>query len=169
LALAQSLGATALKRPLELHSIYGIVIDACGDADVLRQAIRATEPEGIITSCTIHRGDATALPLQEMYWKGITFRTGRPNVRAQMESVLDLCASGFDPSALHTIIAPFDEAPEAFLDPAVSVAVSRGGGLICGVSCRRIFRIRRRPPLSRLRGAGRNPRPYRDHWPAASG
>jgi threonine dehydrogenase-like Zn-dependent dehydrogenase len=125
LALARRFGATALRQPIELNQQYGIVVDAAGDADVLRQAIRATEPEGIITSCTIHRGDATPLPLQEMYWKGITFRTGRPNVRSQMEPVLELCAHGFDPSLLETIVAPFEAAPDAFLDQAVSVAISR--------------------------------------------
>jgi threonine dehydrogenase-like Zn-dependent dehydrogenase len=125
LTMARRFGANALKLPLDLEPIYGIVVDSCGNAGVLRQAIRATEPEGVITSCTIHRGDATPLPLQEMYWKGIIFRTGRPNVRSQIEPVLNLCAKGFDPSVLQTLVAPFDDAPEAFLDAAVSVAVSR--------------------------------------------
>jgi hypothetical protein len=60
-----------------------------------------------------------------LYWKGITFRTGRPNVRSQMEPVLDLCTHGFDPSILETVIAPFEQAPDAFLDDAISVAISR--------------------------------------------
>lgn len=125
LALARRFGATARKLPLELDAEYTVVVDSCGQADVLRQIIAATEPEGIVTSCTIHRGNATPLPLQDMYWKGITFRIGRPNVRAQMEPLLALCADGFDPSLLETVVAPFDDAPEAFLDEAVSVAVSR--------------------------------------------
>lgn len=125
LALAQRFGARARNPPIALKPEYGIVVDSCRDADTLRRAIRATELEGIFTSCTIHRGDATPLPLQEMYWKGITFRTGCPNVRSQIEPVLDLCAAGFDPSLLETIVAPFDDAPDAFLDDAVSVAVRR--------------------------------------------
>jgi len=124
-AAAAVFGATVISHESQLGSSYAIVVDACGDAAMLRRAILAAEPEGIVTSCTIHRGNATALPLQDMYWKGITFKTGRPNLRAQIEPVLDLCCAGFEPSKLATLIAPFEQAHEAFLDQAISVAVSR--------------------------------------------
>lgn len=126
LAEAARYGATPISRPCELSGLYEIVVDADGEAETLVQAIRATEPEGLFTSVTIHMRPLTGLPLIEMYHKGIHFRTGRANVRPNMEPMLALCAQGhFHPDRIETKLYRFDEAPEAWMDPAVRTAAAR--------------------------------------------
>jgi len=127
LAQAARYGANPIRRPTELADLYEIVVDADGQADTLVQAIRATEPEGLFTSVTIHMRPLTGLPLVEMYFKGLSFHTGRANVRANVEPVLGLCAhGGFDPARVETKLFAFDDAPEAWVDDAVRVAVEAG-------------------------------------------
>jgi alcohol dehydrogenase len=66
------------------------------------------------------------MPLREMYFKGITFMTGRPNVRPPMEHVLSLCRSGcFAPDVVPTTLFEFSDAPEAWASAALRTAVSR--------------------------------------------
>lgn len=126
LAEAARYGANPLRRPCDLSGPYEIVVDADGEAETLVQAIRATEPEGLFTSVTIHMRPLTGLPLIEMYHKGIHFRTGRANVRTNMEPVLALCAHGhFHPDRIETRLYAFDEAPEAWMDAAVRTAAAR--------------------------------------------
>lgn len=126
LTQAARFGANPIRRPTELDSLYEIVVDADGEAETLVQAIRATEPEGLFTSVTIHMRPLTGLPLIEMYFKGLSFHTGRANVRSAIEPVLNLCAHGhFHPDRVATTLYGFDDAPAAWLDPAVRTAASR--------------------------------------------
>ena len=126
LAEARKYGANAIARPCELSSTYEIVVDADGQADTLVQALRATEPEGLFTSVSIHLRPLTGIPLIELYHKGITFRTGRANVRAQADALLPLCVHGhFDPSRIDTKLYAFDDAPMAWLDCAVRTVAAR--------------------------------------------
>ena len=106
--------------------LYDIVVDACGTPDTLIQAIRATEPEGVLTSVTIHLGETTPVPMLEMYHKGITLRTGRANVRTNIPPTLDGChAHGFRPDLVETRLYGFDDAPAAWMDDALRTAASR--------------------------------------------
>ncbi len=115
LAAARDYGA----NPIPLASIcdhYEIVVDSRGTPESLIQAIRATEPEGHLTSVTIHLGAMTPVPLAEMYHKGIFFRTGRANVRTNIPAVVDCCRHhGFAPQAVATTRYGFDEAPAAWM------------------------------------------------------
>lgn len=126
LAQAARYGARPVRRPCALDDLYEIVVDADGAAETLLQAIRATEPEGVLTSVTIHLRALTGLPMMEMYFKGISLTTGRANVRTAIEPVLALCRHGqFRPDHLVTRLYDFDEAPAAWMDPAVRTAASR--------------------------------------------
>jgi len=119
-------GAEALRRPCDLPMQYEIVVDADGQADTLMQALRATEPEGLFTSVSIHLRPATGFPLIELYHKGITFRTGRANVRTSVEPLLAHCAHGhFRPDLIDTENFAFDDAPEAWLSGAVRAIARR--------------------------------------------
>lgn len=132
LAQAARYGANAIRRPTELAAMYEIVVDADGQADTLVQAIRAAEPEALFTSVTIHMRPLTGLPLIEMYFKGLNFHTGRANVRTAVEPVLNLCAHGhFHPEHIETTLYTFDDAPEAWVDPAFRTAASRAGPTGC--------------------------------------
>lgn len=116
---AAAYGANAIRRPVELERQYEIVVDTEGEADTIVQAIKATEPEGLFTSVTIHMRPLTGLPLIEMYFKGIALHFGRANVRAGLAPLLDHCAHGaFRPDAIDTKLYDFDDTPDAWLDDA---------------------------------------------------
>ena len=122
--VAAALGATVLDMACDPSGSFGIVVDAGGTVEGLRRALAAAEPEALFTSVVIYFDNATPLPLRDMYVKGMTFRTGRPNVRAQMESVLRLCRGGtFRPQDVPTTVFDFDRADEAWLAPDLRVAV----------------------------------------------
>jgi alcohol dehydrogenase len=122
-AQAERQGARAIE-PDAITGQFGIVVEASGDAARLLQAVRAAEPEGLVTSVAIHFGATTPLPLQEMYWKGITYRTGRPNVREAVAPVLAACAHGFHPHAVAQSVFAFEDAPEAWMSDALRTAVT---------------------------------------------
>lgn len=125
-AQAARYGANPITLPGDLPMHYEIVVDACGTPETLLQAIRAAEPEGIVTSVTIHLGATTPVPLLEMYHKGVFFRTGRANVRTNLEPVLAACAhKAFKPDLIETTLYAFDDAPDAWLDPAIRTSAAR--------------------------------------------
>lgn len=85
---------------------------------------RAAAPEAIVT-CVVFYEHPLAIPQRDMYFKGMTYRTGRPNVRPQMEHVLGLCHRGtFAPNRVPTTVFPFDAAVEAWLAPDLRTIVS---------------------------------------------
>lgn len=123
---AERYGAEVLRRPCDLPMQYEIVVDADGQAETLVQALRATEPEGLFTSVSIHMRPLTGLPLIELYQKGIVFRTGRANVRTSVEPLLAHCAHGhFRPDLIATRSFAFDDAPEAWLSEDIRTTASR--------------------------------------------
>jgi alcohol dehydrogenase len=80
-------------------------------------ALRSTAPDGTCTSTGIYFGEQPALPLLEMYTKGITFRTGRVHARAAMPGVLALAAQGaLHPELVTTRVVPWADAPDALLE-----------------------------------------------------
>ena len=116
---AAAYGANPIRRPVELERQYEIVVDADGEADTIVQAIKATEPEGLFTSVTIHMRPLTGLPLIEMYFKGIAFHTGRANVRTGLAPLLDHCAHGvLRPDAIDKKLYDFADTPDAWPDDA---------------------------------------------------
>jgi threonine dehydrogenase-like Zn-dependent dehydrogenase len=124
--VAEKLGAKVLDVTSDPPRSFGIVVDAGGTVYGLQRALAAAEPEALFTSVVIYFDNSTPLPLRDMYQKGITFRTGRPNVRAQMESVLRLCRSGcFRPHDVPTTLFDFDHADEAWLSTDLRIAVER--------------------------------------------
>ena len=80
-------------------------------------ALRSTAPDGICTSTAIYFGEPPALPLLEMYTKGITFRTGRANAREAMPHVLELAASGaLHPELVTSSVVAWADAADALLE-----------------------------------------------------
>lgn len=127
LAAAAAYGARPLRRGgAEPDGLYEIVVDSAAEPYALIEAFRFAEPEALVTSVTIHFGETTPAPFMEAYHKGLSFRTGRPNCRSQMEPVAALCCSGrFDPARLPTKLFAFEDAPEAWLDPALRAVAVR--------------------------------------------
>jgi threonine dehydrogenase-like Zn-dependent dehydrogenase len=114
---AAAVGAQTLADPPKRLGPFPITVDASGDPRGLKLALRSTAPDGICTSTGIYFGEQPALPLLEMYTKGITFKTGRGHVRAAMPHVLELASRGaLHPELITTRVVPWTDAAEALLD-----------------------------------------------------
>jgi threonine dehydrogenase-like Zn-dependent dehydrogenase len=114
---AESLGAATLADPPERLGPFPITVDASADPDGLALALRSTAPDGTCTSTGIYFGEPPAMPLLEMYIKGITFRTGRVHARTAMPHVLELAAAGsVRPELVTTRVVPWADAADALLE-----------------------------------------------------
>ena len=126
LVLAERLGArpvhTDFKKP---ERRYPIVVDAGLTPAGLRYAIRATAPEGICQSVSFYAGDMP-LPLGRLYTLGIRFFTGRAHAAALLPDVMPLIEQGrLRPEAVTTRVVDWEEAPTAYLEPAIKLVVRR--------------------------------------------
>jgi threonine dehydrogenase-like Zn-dependent dehydrogenase len=103
-----------------------ITIENTMDPDGLACTLRSTDDYGFCTSVAIHFGETTPVPLLHMYTKGITLHLSRADSRRFLPEVIDLVAAGrLDPSAVPTTVAAWDDAAEAWLEPAVKLVVAR--------------------------------------------
>lgn len=127
LDLAKSVGANPIQGPTpERLGPYPITVDTSANPAGLACALKSVEPGGVCTSVGIYFAPETPVPLLHMYRTGVTFKTGRVNAQAETPHVLDLVQSGrLHPERLTTRVARWDDAAEAFLEPAVKVVVAR--------------------------------------------
>ncbi len=103
-----------------------ITVDVTADPDGLAAVIRSTERYGTCTGLAIAFEPATPIPLLDMYTRGITFHTSRADARRYLPDVLALLAtSSFDPRSVPTTTCRWDEAPDAWLEPAIKLVVER--------------------------------------------
>lgn len=104
---------------------HAITVDATGDADGLHAVLRSTEPYGHCTSIAVYFDPRTPMPLLEMYTRGITFHTSRADARRYLPEVLELlAATDFDPLDIPTTVVSWNDAAEAWLEPAIKLVVS---------------------------------------------
>jgi threonine dehydrogenase-like Zn-dependent dehydrogenase len=127
--VARHLGASAIVHtgpwPKRFEPAT-ITVDATGVVDGLHTVIRSTDRYGHCTSIAVYFDPATALPLLEMYTRGITFHTSRADSRRFLPEVLDLMATtDFDPLAVPTTVVDWDDAADAWLEPAIKLVVRR--------------------------------------------
>ncbi|WP_148616523.1 zinc-dependent alcohol dehydrogenase [Nocardioides rubriscoriae] len=103
-----------------------VVVDTTADAQGLVCAIRSTEDAGVLSVLGIVFGEAS-VPLLEMYSRGLTLHTSRADSRHHLPAVLDLVATGvFDPLVVPVTTVSFDDAAEAWLQPATKLVLVRG-------------------------------------------
>jgi alcohol dehydrogenase len=128
LAIAERLGARALEgRYRTVRGPFPITVDASAHPDGLAAAMMSTEPGGVCTSVGIYYARRTPVPVRGAYGIGLTFITGRVNSRAEVSAVLDLLAHArLDVTPVTTLVAPWDDALEALLEPGAKVIVTRG-------------------------------------------
>jgi threonine dehydrogenase-like Zn-dependent dehydrogenase len=93
LARAERLGATVTEGLPERLGPYPITVDASGQPDGLRLALRSTANGGACTSIGIYYMPVE-LPLLEMFVADVTFRTGMAHARPAMTEVLELVRDG---------------------------------------------------------------------------
>ncbi len=116
-ATATTLGAQTLAELPKRLGPFPITVDSSAVAEGLALALRSTAADGICTSTAIYFGEQPALPLLEMYTKGITFKTGRANARPAMGHVLELAASGaLHPELVTSSVVSWADAPAALAE-----------------------------------------------------
>lgn len=125
LAFAEKLGANAINGPPPRKAgRYPITVDASVDPEGLLCAIRSTEPSGVCTSIGIYPADLP-LPLFEMYSRGITFITSRPNAVADLTAVIDLVATKKIEPDVITTYANWDDAPDVIFGSYTKLVLTR--------------------------------------------
>ena len=121
---AERIGAHPIEGlPDRMPESYPVTVDASGDPDGLKLAIRSTGTEGFCTSIGIYF-EPQELPLLRMYSKGITFYTGIAHARPAMPTVLELVASG----RLHPELATGQVVPWSDAATALSEVSDKTGG-----------------------------------------
>src|SRR5581483_1411888 len=130
LAIAERLGADPVEGPPPRRAgSFPITVDASGDPLGLACALRSVEPYGVCTSVGVYFGD-TAVPMLDMYTRGVRFITGRVNARAEMPSVLDIVRSGrLCPEIVNSDVVAWDDAHEAMVADLRKPVFVRDGAL----------------------------------------
>jgi threonine dehydrogenase-like Zn-dependent dehydrogenase len=127
LELAEKVGANPIEGdpPKRLGS-YQISVDASANPKGLSCCLRSLEAEGICTSIGIYFSEYTNIPLNEMFYNGVIFKTGRANSRPGIPKILELVQSGkLKPELLTTVFADWNEAIEALPDASAKVIIVR--------------------------------------------
>ena len=127
LALAERLGAHPVQTDFEKPDRrYPIVVDAGLTPAGLRYALRATAPEGTLQSVSFYAGGDMTMPLGRLYTLGIRFFVGRVHAAAVLPEVMALIAQGrLRPEEVTTRVVDWEEAPTAYLEPAIKLVVRR--------------------------------------------
>ncbi len=83
LELAEAVGAKPVEGPPPRQlGPYPVTVDTSADPAGLACALRSVEPGGVCASVGIYFAPETPVPLLDMYYTGITFKTSRVNARA---------------------------------------------------------------------------------------
>jgi alcohol dehydrogenase len=126
---AEALGATVERHdgpwPRRFDNAL-VTVDNTGTEEGLATTLRSTGRCGVCTTVAIHFSPSTAVPLLEMYTRCVTLHASRADSRRHLPAVLDLVLEGrLDPLAVPTTVVPWDEAGQAWLEPATKLVVSR--------------------------------------------
>lgn len=125
--IAEAFGAKLLLGPPPRKAgAFPVTVDASGSETGLRCALNSTAFDGICTSTSVYLADP-ALPLFAMYSRCCTFHIGRAHVRPVIPAVLELVASGFDPTLVTTAVVGWDDAADALADPPMKLIIARPG------------------------------------------
>ncbi len=74
----------------------------------------------------IHFSPTTEIPLLEMYTNGITLHASRADSRKLLPEVIQLVEEGrMDPAGVPTRVVDWDDADQAWLEPATKLVVAR--------------------------------------------
>jgi threonine dehydrogenase-like Zn-dependent dehydrogenase len=128
--------ATAAALGAEVERLQGpwprrydrapITVEASGELEGLHAVLRSTDDYGFCTAVAIHFAPTVAVPLLEMYTRGITFHLSRADSRRLLPVVLGLFIERrFDPLVVPTTIVPWERADDAWLEPATKLVLER--------------------------------------------
>lgn len=103
-----------------------VTVDNTGTEDGLATVLRSTDDYGWSGSVAIHFQPTSAVPLLEMYTRGVTFHVSRADSRRLLPDVLRLVAAGtLDPLAIPVTRADWADADRAWLAPATKLVLRR--------------------------------------------
>ncbi len=126
--ITEKLGAKVVREkygPRLRVGRFPITVDATAREEGLRFCLASTDADGICTSVGIYFTDVS-LPLLDMYTRGVRFVTGRIHARRDLPEGLALAASGaFDLATVATTIVDWEQAPEAWVEPATKLVLRR--------------------------------------------
>jgi alcohol dehydrogenase len=127
LELAERLGARPVRTEFGKPTRrYAIVVDAGITPLGLGYALRSTAPEGVCQSVSFYAGGDVPLPLGRMYTLGIHFLIGRAHAAALLPQVMPLIEQGrLRPQDVTTRVVDWEDAPVAYLEPAIKLVVRR--------------------------------------------
>jgi alcohol dehydrogenase len=127
LAHAERLGARPLASDFgKPADRYPIVVDAGLTPAGLRYALDSTRPEGVCQSVSYYAGADVPVPLGRMYTRGIRFFVGRTHACHLLPQVVPLIEAGrLRPGDVTTRKVGWEEAPQAFLEPAAKLVIER--------------------------------------------
>jgi alcohol dehydrogenase len=121
-AIAMGAEAAPFAEHADSKEQFDIVVEGHGTAAGLSHAIRATAPNGVLTSVSIHLDQVTPVPLTRAYYKGLTFHTGRVQSRMALPHVLTCMAcGGLQAGRVTHRVARFADAPVAMDDPGAKL------------------------------------------------
>ena len=125
LDIAARFGAQIMDGlPPKKAGAFGITVDASGSAAGLQCALNSTAFDGTCTSPSIYLTDPE-IPMFSMYSRCCTLHTGRAHVRPAIPRVLELIASGFDPTIVTSAVVPWTDAETALADPPLKLVIER--------------------------------------------
>lgn len=135
LAAAERAGANPVERrkderwfssgPLRVDG-YPIVVDASSSTAGLHHAIRSMSPGGICTAVGFYIRRGTPLPLWRMYLNSGTLHVGVSHPSRDIDALLELVARRpLCSSMSETVVAPWNDAPRALLEPATKLVLAR--------------------------------------------
>jgi threonine dehydrogenase-like Zn-dependent dehydrogenase len=127
LAVAQELGAQVVEgAPERSLGTFPVTVDGTATPDGLVATLRLTDWGGRCTSIGQLEPEAP-LPLLELYTRGVHLHIGRAMARPAIPAILDLVAAGrLRPQLVTSATVTWDDAPEALLEPAIKLVISRG-------------------------------------------
>ncbi len=129
LHVASQLGAHVVDgEPEPSLGLFPITVDGTVTPEGLLAALRLTEWGGRCTSVAQLVPEA-ALPLFELFTRGVHLHLGRTMARPAIPAILDLVSAGrLRPELIATSTVAWDDAPEALLEPATKLVFSRDSG-----------------------------------------
>jgi threonine dehydrogenase-like Zn-dependent dehydrogenase len=126
LGVARELGARVVEgEPEASLGPFPVTVDGTVTPEGLIATVRLTEWGGHCTTIGQVVPEAP-LPLFELFTRGVHLHIGRAMARPAIPAILDLVAAGrLRPELVTSNTARWDEAPEALLEPATKLVISR--------------------------------------------
>ncbi|MET3650385.1 zinc-dependent alcohol dehydrogenase [Dyella japonica] len=136
LRIAEMLGARVIetkrgsawfdRHAPRVRGPYLAAVEASSTAAGLRYALRSLSTGGRCTAVGFYFAKKTGLPLMQMYASSTTLHVGLSHPRRDIPSVIELVRGGhFDPLKVATLVADWEDAPDAFMTRTTKVVIRR--------------------------------------------